>query len=305
MGKKTKVGYLVVKDYIVVTGGAGFVGSNLIKQMVYKTKFQIISIDNYTTGKKKNHINDKRVKYINQHTKNIFKILQPYKNKIKTIFHFGEFARIYQSFSHINDCIDSNIIGTQAVFNYCLKNKVKLIYSATSASLGNKGKDQNLSPYAFTKAKNLEMLENLKKWFNFKYEVIYFYNVYGPHQISRGHMSTVIGIFEDHYKKGKALPVVKPGTQTRRFTHIDDTINICFLAWKKNLCRHYSIAHKKSYSLIDVAKMFNSNIKFLPKRLGERYASSLTDKTLSNKMYKYFGKISLKNYINDFISRNN
>jgi len=205
----------------------------------------------------------------------------------------------------MNDCLDSNTIGSNAVFNFCLKNKIKLIYSATSASLGNKGKDKNLSPYAFSKSKNLELLENLKKWFNFKYEVIYFYNVYGPHQISRGHMSTVIGIFEDHYKKGKALPVVKPGTQTRRFTHIDDTINICFLAWKKNLCRHYSIAHKKSYSLIDVAKMFNSNIKFLPKRLGERYASSLTDKTLSNKMYKYFGKISLKNYINDFISRNN
>ena len=302
MGKKTKVGYLVVKDYIVVTGGAGFVGSNLIKQMVYKTKFQIISIDNYTTGKKKNHINDKRVKYINQHTKNIFKILQPYKNKIKTIFHFGEFARIYQSFSHINDCIDSNIIGTQAVFNYCLKNKVKLIYSATSASLGNKGKDQNLSPYAFTKAKNLEMLENLKKWFNFKYEVIYFYNVYGPKQIGTGNMATVIGIFENQFNNKKPLTIVKPGTQTRRFTHINDTVDACFHAWKKNKCRHYSISNKKSYSIIQVAKMFKSKVKFLPARPGERYASALANMNLSNKIYKLFGSIQLNKYIKNIVN---
>ena len=117
-------------------------------------------------------------------------------------------------------------------------------------------------------------------------------------------MSTVIGIFEDHYKRGKPLPLVKPGSQTRRFTHIDDTVNICYLAWKKNLCRHYSIANKKSYSLREVAKMFKSKIKLLPKRPGERYASALTDKNLSNKIYKYFGKINLKNYISEFISNN-
>ena len=117
-------------------------------------------------------------------------------------------------------------------------------------------------------------------------------------------MSTVIGIFEDHFKRGKPLPVVRPGTQTRRFTHIDDTIQVCFIAWKKNLCRHYSIANKKSYSLIDVAKMFNSKIKFLPKRPGERYVSALTNKNLSNRMYKYFGKIKLKDYINNFIEKN-
>ena len=117
-------------------------------------------------------------------------------------------------------------------------------------------------------------------------------------------MSTVIGIFENHYKKGKALPVVKPGTQTRRFTHIDDTINICYLAWKKNLCRHYSIANKESYSILEVAKMFKVRIKYLPKRPGERYVSSLIDKNLSNKMYKFYGKISLKNYIKNFIANN-
>ena len=291
------------KNKILVTGGAGFVGTNLIKLLLKKTKYNVISIDNYSSGFKSNHIRNSRVKYISGQTVNISKLINKPK-EIKSVFHFGEFARIYQSFLKMNECIDSNSVGSNAVFNFCLRNNIKLIYSATSASLGNKGKDKNLSPYAFSKAKNLELLENLKKWFKFKYEVIYFYNVYGPHQISSGHMSTVIGIFEDHYKKGKALPVVKPGTQTRRFTHIDDTVNICFLAWKKNLCRHYSIANKKSYSLKDVAKMFKSKIKLLPKRAGERYASALSNKNLSNKMYKYFGKINLKDYVGNFIKNN-
>ena len=291
------------KNEIIVTGGAGFVGTNLIKLLLKKTKYKIISIDNYSTGKKNNHIKDKRVKYIIGNTKEIFKLLKSPK-KIKSIFHFGEFARIYQSFIKMNECLDSNSVGSNAIFNFCLKNNIKLIYSATSASLGNSGNDKNLSPYAFTKSKNLELLDNLKKWFNFKYEVIYFYNVYGPNQICKGEMSTVIGIFEDHYKRGKALPVVKPGSQSRRFTHIDDTTKICFLAWKKNLCRHYSISSKKSYSILKVAKMFKSKIKLLPKRPGERYASALINKNLSNKMYKYFGKIELKNYINSFIKKN-
>ncbi len=289
------------KNKIIITGGAGFVGTNLIKLLLKKTKYKLISIDDYSSGSKSNHINNKRVKYIKGKTINISKIIKNPKN-INSIFHFGEFARIYQSFLKMSECIDSNTVGSNAIFNFCLKNKIKLIYSATSASLGNQGNDKNLSPYAFSKSKNLEILENLKKWFKFKYEVIYFYNVYGPHQICRGQMSTVIGIFEDHYKKGKPLPIVKPGTQSRRFTHIDDTVKICFLAWKKNLCRHYSIANKKSHSILEVAKMFKSKIKFLPKRPGERYVSALINKNLSNKMHKYFGKINLKDYIKEFIS---
>ncbi len=291
------------KNTIVVTGGAGFVGTNLIKFLLKKTKYKIISIDNYSSGKKKNHIKNKKIKYLNGKTVNISNLISR-PESIKTIFHFGEFARIYQSFLKMNECLDSNSIGSNAVFNFCLKHKIKLIYSATSASLGNKGNDKNLSPYAFSKAKNLELLENLKKWFKFKYEVIYFYNVYGPHQICKGNMSTVIGIFEDHYLRGKALPVVKPGTQSRRFTHINDTISVCYLAWRRNLCRHYSISNKKSYTILQVAKLFKSKTKLLPYRAGERYASALINKNLSNKMYKYFGKIDLKDYIKDFIKKN-
>ena len=291
-----------MKNYIVVTGGAGFVGSNLIECLIKKTKFNIISLDNYSSGSLKNHIKSYRVKYIKGSTVDIIKILAKYKNKIDAIFHFGEFSRIYQSFKKFDQCYDSNNLGSKSVFKFCLDNKIKLIYSATSASLGNHGYDKNLSPYAFTKAKNLELLENLKKWFNFKYEIIYFYNVYGPHQICKGDMATVIGIFEYHYKLKKPLPVVKPGTQTRRFTHIYDTVEICYRAWKKNLCRHYSIANHKTYSILDVAKMFRSKIKYLPKRPGERYASALTNMYLTNKVQKRFGKIHLKDYTSLFIN---
>ena len=289
------------KNIIVVTGGAGFVGSNLIDFLIKKTDFKIISIDNYSTGRKRNHIINPKIKYLKSNTKNIFKTLKPYQNKIDSVFHFGEFSRIYQSFLKMDECINSNTIGSNEVFNFCLKHKIKLIYSATSATIGNLGNDKNLSPYAFTKAKNLEMLENLKKWFKLKFEIIYFYNVYGSHQISKGSMATVIGIFEDQYKSKKPLTVVKPGTQSRRFTHITDTINVCYQAWKKNMCRHYSISNKESYTILEVAKMFKTKIKLLPHRRGERFSSALTAMNLSNKVYKIFGKVKLKEYIHNII----
>jgi len=289
-----------MKNFLIITGGAGFIGSNLIRLLISKTKFKIISIDNYSSGTKKNHILNKKIQYIKGDTKNLEKILIPYKNKILSIFHFGEFSRIYQSFLKMNECIQSNTVGTNVVFDYCLKNKIKLVYSATSASIGNSGSDKNLSPYAFTKAKNIELLNNLKKWFNFKFEIVYFYNVFGAGQIRTGSMATVIGIFEDQYLKNKPLTVVRPGNQSRRFTHVDDTVNACFFAWKKNKNRHYSISNKKSHTILEVAKMFKDDIKFLPKRQGERYASALTDMNLSNKVYKLFGVKKLSDYIENF-----
>ena len=290
-----------MKNFIIVTGGAGFVGSNLIEFLLKKTKYKIVSLDNYSSGSKKNHIKNKRVYYVKGDTLDIKKILEKYKNKIISIFHFGEFARIFQSFKKFDICYQSNSIGSKAVFKFCLDNNIKLIYSATSASLGNNGKDKNLSPYAFTKAKNLELLENLKKWFNFKFEIIFFYNVYGPRQIKVGDMATVIGIFEHQYLNKKSLSVVKPGSQTRRFTHIQDTIQICYQAFKADKCKYYSISNKNSYSILEVAKLFKSKIVFLKPRLGERYASALSKISYNNKIIQKYGKIQLKDYISSFI----
>ena len=293
-----------MKNILVVTGGAGFIGSNLISELLKIKKFKVVSIDNYSSGLAKNHIKNKNVTYLKGSTKNIEILLKNYIGKIHTIFHFGEFARIYQSFKKINECFSSNIEGSSNVFNFALKNKIRLIYSATSASLGNKGRDMNLSPYAFSKAKNLELLENLKKWFGFRYEVIYFYNVYGERQIGKGDMATVVGIFEDHFLKGKKLPVVKPGTQVRRFTHVSDTVKACIFAWKENKCKHYSVASKHSYSIIELAKLFKSKIRYLPMRKGERFASAVTRMNLNNRIVRLFAKIRLKDYVNNFLMNN-
>jgi UDP-glucose 4-epimerase len=293
-----------MKNILIVTGGAGFIGSNLIYELLKFKKFRVLSIDNYSSGFSKNHINNKRVKYLKGSTKNVEILLKGYVGKIHSIFHFGEFARIYQSFKKINECFSSNIEGNSNVFNFALKNKIKLIYSATSATLGNDGKDMNLSPYAFSKAKNLELLENLKRWFNFSYEIIYFYNVYGKSQICKGHMATVVGIFEDHFNRGKKLPVVRPGTQVRRFTHVLDTVKACIFAWKKNKCKHYSIASKQSFSIIELAKLFKSKIRFLPMRKGERFASALTKMNLNNKIIRLPAKIRLKDYVSNFLINN-
>jgi UDP-glucose 4-epimerase len=293
-----------MNNILVVTGGAGFIGSNLISELLKLKKFKVVSIDNYSSGLTKNHIKNKRVRYLKGSTKNIEILLKNYVGKIHTIFHFGEFARIYQSFKKINECFSSNIEGSSNVFNFALKNKIRLIYSATSASLGNKGQDMNLSPYAFSKAKNLELLENFKKWFSFRYEVVYFYNVYGEKQICKGDMATVVGIFEDHFKRGKKIPVVRPGTQARRFTHVYDTIKACVFAWKKNKCKHYSIASRQSFSIIELAKLFKSKIRYLPMRKGERFASALTKMNLNNKIIRLSAKIKLKDYVSNFLSNN-
>ena len=289
-----------MRKLIIVTGGAGFVGSNLIEYLLKKTKYKILSIDNYSTGLKKNHFQNNRIKYIKADTNNIYNILSKYKNKIKVLFHFGEFARIHQSFYNIKECFNSNIAGTAKVFSFCLDNKIKIIYSATSASLGNKGSDQSLSPYAYSKSRNLKLLIHLKKWFNLSYEALYFYNVYGPRQIKTGSMATVIGIFENQYKNKKSITVVKPGSQSRKFTHIQDTIHGCYYAWKKNLNRHYSLSNSKAYSILEVAKMFSTKVKFIKPRLGERKKSSIVKNIGKLKIYNVPCRSNLKTYIQIF-----
>jgi len=194
-----------MKNIIIITGGAGFIGSNLIKYLVKKTKLKIISVDNYSTGTTKNHINHKNVKYIEGENFNISQILKLYTNKIIVIFHFGEFSRIYQSFLNTKECFNYNIYNSFEVINFAKDNKIKIIYSATSSSLGDNGRDQNSSPYAWSKSKNIELIKNYSKWFGLKYELLFFYNVYGSGQINSGKMATIIGIFETQYKKQKPI----------------------------------------------------------------------------------------------------
>ena len=291
------------KNIIVVTGGAGFIGSSLIKFLTNKTKNKIISIDNYSSGSIKNHVKNKNVRYIKGDNKNIEKFLKPFRDQIKIIFHFGEFSRIYQSFKYYKKCFDYNIYNSFKVIEYAKNNNIKIIYSATSSNLGNDGQDEDLSPYAWSKSKNIELIKNYSKWFGLKYELVYFYNVYGPGQIVNSPMAAVIGIFENLYKKGKPLTIVKPGTQRRDFTHIDDIVYGCYLAWKKGKQSNYMLGTKKTYSIIQIAKMFKSKVKYLPSRKGERLGSTIPN----NNAFKYLGyqsKIDIKDYISDFIKKN-
>ena len=272
-----------MKNTIVVTGGAGFIGSNLIKYLLKKTNLKIISIDNYSTGKTKNHIDHKNVMYIKGENINISRILKKSKKKIKVIFHFGEFSRIYQSFIRPKECLNSNINNSFEVINFASENKIQIIYSATSSALGNNGKDQNQSPYAWAKTKNIELIKNYNKWFDLKYELVFFYNVYGPNQITDSPMSALIGIFESQYKKKVPLTVVKPGSQRRDFTHVDDIVHGCYLAWTKGKQNEYMLCTNKSYSILEIAKMFGSKFKFLKSRPGDRFGSL----KLNNNAKKY------------------
>ena len=289
------------KNIIVVTGGAGFIGSSLIKYLI-KTgiKEKIISIDNYSSGYVKNHIKNINVKYIKGENKNIETLLKNYKKKIKVIFHFGEFSRIYQSFKNYKKCFDYNINHSSKVIEFAKDNKIKIIYSATSSNLGNNGEDENLSPYAWSKSKNIELIKNYNKWFGLKYEFVYFYNVYGPGQIMNSPMSAVIGIFEEQYKKNKPLTIVKPGTQRRDFTHIDDIVEGCYLAWRKGNQNHYMLGTKKTYSIVEIAKTFKTKIKYLPFRPGERFGSKITNNN-AEKILGYKAKIDIKDYIKNLI----
>ena len=292
-----------MKNIIVVTGGAGFIGSNLIKYLLKKTNLKIISIDNYSTGKKKNHIDHKNVKYIKGENINISKILKKTKKKIKVIFHFGEFSRIFRSFIKTKECLNSNINNSFEVINFASENKIQIIYSATSSALGNNGKDQNQSPYAWTKTKNIELIKNYSEWFNLKYELVFFYNVYGPKQITDGPMSALIGIFESQFKKKVPLTVVKPGLQRRDFTHVDDIVHGCYLAWTKGKQNEYMLCTNKTYSILEIAKMFGSKFKFLKSRPGDRFGSLKLNNN-AKKILGFTAKKHIKNYIIDFVNKN-
>ena len=292
------------KNIVLITGGAGFIGSSLIKYLIKKKfNYKIISLDNYSTGSKKNHIINKNVKYIKGENKDIDELLKKFKKNIKVIFHFGEFSRIYQSFKNHKQCLNYNIHNSFKVIDFAKDNKIKIIYSATSSNLGNKGTDEHLSPYSWSKSKNIELIKNYSKWFGLKYELVFFYNVYGPGQIQNSPMSAVIGIFESQFKNNKKLTIVKPGTQRRDFTHISDIVRGCVLAWKKGKQNDYMLGTKKTYSIIEIAKMFSSKIKYIPSRPGERFGATIPNNN-AKKILGYSAKQDIKDYIKNLVKNN-
>jgi UDP-glucose 4-epimerase len=262
-------------ERVIITGGAGFVGSNLIKYLIEKyPSIQIMSIDNYFTGSKKNHIESPNVIYKRMNSWHINRLTEIELFKPDVLFHFGEYSRIVKSFDDSENVMKSNLDGTSQVLEYCVKNKVKLIYSASSSKFGNNGKDENLSPYSWAKSKMVELIKNYHEWFGLEYEICYFFNVYGPGQIMHGDYATVIGIFERQLKEGKKLTVVSPGTQSRDFTHIEDVVRGVEMAVHINMNREWHLRSGKNEKIIDVAKMFSGdNWELVPERRGERFTS--------------------------------
>jgi len=287
---------------ILITGGSGFIGSHLIKKLLeIYTNIHIFSIDNYLSGSPNNdYIEDKRIIYLKNSSININKI--PIVNQVKfdILFHFGEYSRISTSFEEPNVVFENNLTGTYQVLEFCRKNKCKLVYSGSSSIFGNNMNDQHHSPYPWSKAKNIELIKNYHKWYNLQFTIVYFSNVYGAGQISEGKYATLIGIFENLYKKNKKLTVVKPGTQKRDFTHIDDTIDGILKASIGYYGDGYVIRTGTQYSILDVAKMFKTDFVFIDEQRGNRTQSSGSMENMKKLGWK--SKINLKEYINNIIN---
>jgi len=255
---------------ILVTGGAGFIGSHLCEELVKNINNSVYSLDNYSTGKKENHIN--RVIYVQGDTKNIEDLIDCNPD---VIYHLGEYSRVEQSFNDIEKVWSSNKDGIFAVLQFCRKFGSKLVYAGSSTKFGDGGLGRSQSPYAWTKASNTELVENYGNWFGIKYAITYFYNVYGGREISTGKYATLIALFKEKYKNGEPLTVVSPGTQLRNFTHIDDIISGLIMVGKKGDGDNYGIGCSQSFSILEIANIFDTEIKMLPEREGNRMSSEV------------------------------
>lgn len=280
---------------ILVTGGAGFVGSNLVKQIKEKYPDSKITIlDNFFTGELDNIPAESNVVYAN--TWEIESCFSKEEGTFDIVFHFGEYSRIVSSFKDIDYVLKTNLHGTTRVLEMCRHWKAKLIYSASSSKFGNDGEDENLSPYAWMKAKGVELIKNYKEWYNLEYEICYFFNVYGPGQITTGDYATVVGIFERQYDNGEPLTVVSPGTQSRDFTHINDIVRGVIASVEKGLNGEWHLRSGRTYTITEVAELFDCPFKLIPERRGERI-DAVDIETNTNEKLDWYPQHSLTRYI--------
>lgn len=259
---------------ILVTGGAGFIGTNLIKRLV-KNNHKIISIDNYTSGKRSNHVDC--VEYINLDTKDFNKNNQLFYLDFDVVFHLGEYSRIESSFNDINEVWNSNVIGTFNILEYCRLNKTKLVYAGSSTKFAEEGVGH--SPYSFVKSQASDLVKNYGRWFDVKYSICYFYNVFGEGYDSspvNGYES-VISIFEKQYKNNKPITVCGDGSQTRIFTYVGDIVDGLIKSWDYDKNEEFQLNNPNEYSILEIAKMFSNNIMHIPSRKGDRKCSTITN----------------------------
>ena len=275
---------------ILVTGGAGFIGSHLCKRLAADPKNRVYCLDNYFTGSTNNHVDG--VQYIEGETKNITELID-FKPEI--IYHLGEYSRVEQSFDDIELVLEYNKKGTLAVLEFVRIKKCKLIYAGSSTKFMSNESGLTSSPYSWSKATNTELVKNYGDWFGIKYAITYFYNVYGPKEIEIGKYATLIALFKNKMKEGLPLTVVLPGNQKRNFTHISDIVDGLVIIGEYGYGDEFGIGSKKSYSVNEVANLFGGKIKYLTERKGNRLDSKLITKKTSELGWK--PKFELKDYI--------
>ncbi len=275
---------------ILVTGGAGFVGSHLCERLTQNKNYEVYSLDNYFTGSIKNHVEN--VTYIKGDTKDIDKLITFSPDMV---YHLGEYSRVEQSFDDIDKVWSYNKDGIFAVLEFVRKHGCKLLYAGSSTKFGDGGLGRSSSPYAWTKASNTELVENYGRWYNIPYVITYFYNVYGPREISTGKYATLIALFKEKMKKNEPLTIVSPGTQKRNFTHIDDIIDGLILVGENGYGDEFGIGSPEAYSIIEIAKMFGGEIKMLPERKGNRMTADVI--TFKTEALGWKPQRSIKEYI--------
>lgn len=282
---------------VVITGGAGFVGSHLCEELLKFKGVEIYSIDDYSSGSKANHING--VKYINGKSCDIDSLIE---FEPSHVFHLGEYSRVEASFKDIDKVFDSNMSSIYNILKFIKKTGAKLVYSGSSTKFADDGKNVESNPYAWTKSTNTELVKTYSKWFDINYAITYFYNVFGGREIADGNYATVVGIFKKKYLNDELLEVVLPGTQKRNFTHIDDIISALVLIGINGQGDGYGIGSTEVLSIEELAQLFNTRLVYLPERKGNRMLGKLkTKKTIE---LGWQPKKSIKKHIKEFINQN-